>query len=441
MKGVLLKLGKLMSVRMLAIGLTFIQTIVITRVFGSEVFGLFSFALSISALTVLVVSVGLDQVIMRDIAKVGISQFVKSNRYAGIKSVIKFIVIPIVLLASALGYFVVTYTSVAGHYVISLVAIFISLPFVVLRKYAEAISQGAKKIINSILGSQVVYPCLMIASCFYILRSGISPSTTAISYSYFFAVVCSCFSSIFLMLASVKVSRIEKNELKSPESKCLKHTSEISLIRSGVHFSLVSLGFVIGQHIDVLLLGIMSTPEQVAIVRIAARIAEMVGLMRAIILLQYKPLLAESYSNSDLVKLQQHVFVMAKIFAATGLPLAILLWIFADQAMLVFGSEFVSGNWTMRIYVSGVLVTLLMGPANAVLAMTGNESTASKILLIALMIQIALDLILIPFLGSLGCAIASFLSMCFLGSASRLKVKKEVQIETSIIGYFLGAKR
>ena len=71
MKSIFVKLGKLMSVRVLAIGLTFVQTIVMTRVFGSEVFGLLSIALSVSALLVLLLSAGLDQVVMRDIARIG----------------------------------------------------------------------------------------------------------------------------------------------------------------------------------------------------------------------------------------------------------------------------------------------------------------------------------------------------------------------------------
>ena len=127
---------------------------------------------------------------------------------------------------------------------------------------------------------------------------------------------------------------------------------------------------------------------------------------------------------------------MVKIFVLTGTPITLGLLIFAEQAMMVFGSEFIEGAWTMRIYVAGVLVTLLFGPGSAVLVMTGNEGTASRILVISLCIHVVLAIILIPLAGIVGCASASFLSLCFLAAASRLMVIKKVGIESSLLTCF-----
>ncbi|MCF2949888.1 oligosaccharide flippase family protein [Paraglaciecola aquimarina] len=439
MKSILLKLGKLMSVRMLAIGLTFVQTIVMTRVFGSEVFGLLSIALSISALAVLLLSAGLDQVLMRDIARIGKSRVVFSNRWQDLWRLIIKRVLPITLAVTAVGGIVVTVTPFVGPYQLTLLATFLLLPVILCRKYLESICLGTKQVVRSITGSQIVYPVLMILAGFYVWYMGIKPDATSVSVTYAFAAVGSLIASILLITATVREIRAKTQTIDThtPENAdLLESPGEKALLKSGLHFSLVSLGFVLGQHIDVLMMGVLSTPENVALVRIAARVAEMAGLIRAIILLQYRPQIAEAYGKSDKKKLQQHAEIMVKLFTLSGIPITLGFWIFAEQVMMVFGPEFVAGAWAMRIYIAGVLVTLLFGPGNAMLAMTENEGSASRIVLSSLLIQVLFNIVLIPWAGPIGCACANFLAMCFIAIASRFMLVKKLGVEPSILVLF-----
>lgn len=441
MKSILVKLGKLFSVRMLAIGLTFLQTIAITQVFGSEVFGLLSFALSISALAVLILSAGLDQVLMRDIARIGENHVAYSERWKHTWKLVKRVVVPFTLFVSLAGAFTVFFTEVAGPYKYTILAAFLLLPVILSRKYLEAICQGTKLIIRSIIGSQLVYPLLMILGAAYVWYFGIEANVLNVSFVYSIAVISSFIASAFLISASLKNIKAS-GKRPSPDNGRDSFNSEspgqLQLFKSGIHFSLASLGFVLGQNIDVILMGLLSTPEDVGLVRIAARVAEIAGLMRAIIIIQYKPLLAEAHGQKDSYRLQNHALFMLKIFVSTGIPITAFCWVFAEQIMLVFGPEFVDAAWAMRIYVGGVLFTLLMGPSNSILSMTGNESYASRTLFFALCIQIALDLIFIPLFGVNGCAIANFLSLCFLGMRSRYIVSRKVGVESSILVFWKG---
>ena len=202
----------------------------------------------------------------------------------------------------------------------------------------------------------------------------------------------------------------------------------------------MSLGFVLGQHIDVLLTGILAEPQDVALVRIAARVAEMAGLMRAITLLQYKPLLAEAHGKGDMALLQKHASLMVKIFVFTGIPITIGLWVFAEDAMNVFGAEFVQGAWTMRIYMGGVLLMLVCGPGNAVLSLCNCEHIASRNLLKSIAIQFSLDLLLIPRFGPIGCAVANLVAMGYLAFTSRRLAIREVGVDPSIFSIFKRVK-
>ncbi|BFM05546.1 hypothetical protein R50071_07500 [Halioxenophilus aromaticivorans] len=206
--------------------------------------------------------------------------------------------------------------------------------------------------------------------------------------------------------------------------------------RSGLHLSFLSLGIIIGQHIDVLMMGVVGQPEDVALVRIAARMAEIVGLMRTIVLLQYRPMIASSFGQSDFRQLQRYTKIMVSLFLVGGLPIAIAMWIWSSSILLYFDPAFAGNDWVVRFYLLGILAMLIMGPTNAVLSMCDRESVASKNLLQSLGVKVILNLILMPFLGALGCAISSFVSLVFLGFLGRAGVRKALNLETSILVYF-----
>ena len=430
MKKILLQLSRLMSVRILAIALTFLQTLAMTRALGSEIFGLLSFALSISAVLVLVLSLGVDQVLMRDIARHGLRRVTATGAWRDDWTLVRRLVTPVTLAGSAAGLGLSLGTDLFGAYATTITAAFLMLPVVMARKYVEAIVLGSKQTVRSVLGSQVVYPLLMVAGGGAILLFSIPPSTTVIGTIYVLATLGSL--GLSLVLAGTVLRQLRSGPPDggvAPDSPGRRAI----LISSG-HFALASLGFVVGQHIDVLLTGILAAPEEVGLVRIASRVAEMAGLMRAIVVLQYRPQLAEAHARADDALLRGHVRTMTTIFVATGLPLTIGLWIFAEEVMTVFGPEFAGGAWAMRIYVLGVFFTLVCGPCTILLSMCGQERHASRTIWIGLAINVILDLVLIPVYGALGCAIANMSSMLFIGIASTSLDIRLLKIDPSVLG-------
>lgn len=436
MKKILVQLSKLLSVRMLAIGLTFVQTIVLTRVLGGELFGLLTFALSMSAILMLVLSLGLDQVMMRDIARIGPDRVGATPRWRDDWRLLRRVVAPLTLAVSAIGLVLCFGSDLFGIYSPTVAVGFAMLPLVMARKYVESIVLGTKAVVRSILGSQIAYPVLMILGAGIIWLWGTLPGAVVISWVYVAATMGS-------LVLSLMLGRLIFRRLSGGGSAGAPHGAgqadkgespgQSAILKSSGHFALVSLGFVMGQHVDVLLTGVFAGPEEVSIVRIASRVAELAALMRAIVVLQYKPQLAEAHGQGDMAKLQSLVSTMALIFVVTGLPLTLGLWVYAEQVMSVFGPEFVDGAWPMRIYVLGIFFTLVCGPCTVLLSMAGQERIASRIVWIALGINIVFDLILIPLYGPLGCAIANFLSLCFIGVASVLADHRILKIYPTIL--------
>ncbi len=433
MKKILQQLGKLLSVRFLAIGLTFIQTMILTRVFGSEVFGLLSFGLSISALLILILSFGLDQILMRDIARFGQTVAPKTKRWRQVWRLTAHLIFPLTLFIAATGLAVVILTDVGGAYQVPLFGVFALLPVVMLRKYVEAISLGTKQVLRSIIGSQIAYPFLMIIGGAIVWALDSIHLDMAVTFTYVFAVIGSLVISSILIRPTLVALKATSRVPYDTNSESPGH---VAILKSGGHFALVSLGFVLGQHIDVLLMGFLANPEDVALVRIAARVAEMAGLMRAIVVLQYKPMLAEAYGQGDLVLQKRYAATMVKLFVAIGMPLTGFLWVFAEDVMRIFGPEFVSGAAAMRYFVVGVLVTLLLGPGNTILSLSDQEHLASRTLVISLAVQIVLNVWLIPIYGALGCGIANMIALMVLSVLSSALCYTRLGINPTIFGAF-----
>ncbi|WP_424943471.1 polysaccharide biosynthesis C-terminal domain-containing protein [Aliiroseovarius crassostreae] len=430
MTALLAQLGRLMSLRMFAIGLTFLQTIALTRVFGGEVFGLLSVGLSVSALLVLILSFGLDQVAMRDIAMEGVSHVAATRRWAILWQLIRRVVMPVTMMVVAVGTGLLVLTTLGGPYQVTLIGALLLLPVMLARKYLESFSLGAKQVARSIIGSQIAYPLLMILGAVWVWRMGMGSSASNITATYAAAGIGSFLVALILARPTLVLLR------PGPDMPHVAPPAPTprAMMTSGGHFALISLGFVLGQHVDVLMTGILSSPEDAALVRIASRVAEMAGLMRMIVVLQYKPLLAEAHGARDKAGQMRHIRSMTLLFLATGTPIALALVVFAEPAMAIFGSEFVAGAPALRLFVAGVFISLLMGPSSTLLSLSGHEHLASRNLMIAILIQVLLNLFLIPRFGALGCGMASFTAIGVLAFLSGLACYRHLGIDPTILG-------
>lgn len=401
------QLGRLLSIRFAAIGLTFLQTLVMTRLIGRETFGSLSFALSVSALAVLVLSIGLDQLMMRDVARSGLEGFARSGRWLALRRLIGRWQVPLVLgLAVGCGTLFLG-SGLGGGYGLALAGVALALPLVLGRKYVESVALGAKLVGRSILGSQIAYPVLMILGTLAIWGLGVVDLRN-VMLVYGLAIGSSLVVSILLIWPVLQ--RLARQTPRDGSSEG-EIPGAAELLRSGWHFSLISLGFVLGQHMDVLLTGVFAGPDQVALVRVASRVAEMAGLVRAIATLQYKPAVAFAAGQGDSDKLRHLARLLVIIFAGSGFVVALGLLIFAPAAMAVFGEAFGVGAPVLRIYLIGVACTLFAGAGDLLLSMSGHERVVSRLLMVSVVIQIALDLLLIPRFGALGCAVANAVAL------------------------------
>jgi O-antigen/teichoic acid export membrane protein len=381
---------------------------------------------------------------MRDIARIGKNVVTKSARWMDIWILVKKVVIPATLSLVIASVSIISFTELGGVYKYPLLAVLGLIPLVLVRKYVEAICLGMKEVVRSIIGSQIIYPLLMVVSVIYIWYFGVEPSAFSIAIIYSLSLSCSLVASLLMIYVSMHHFKGRNHSVVSTNEsndRLNETPGKRRLFQSGIYFSLISLGFILTQHVDVLIMGMFATPEEVGLVRIAARVAEMTALMRAIIVMHYKPRLAEAYGKSDFSLIKKNVGSMVLLFVVTGAPLVFICFVFSEQVLSVFGSEFVAASNALKFFVIGIFITLILGPGATLLSLSDHEKIASRNLGMALVVQVILDILLIPKHGLVGCGVANMIALVTFSISNAISSKKRLNIDPSIFGMLARRKK
>src|SRR5262245_21237470 len=96
----------------------------------------------------------------------------------------------------------------------------------------------------------------------------------------------------------------------------------------------------------------------------------------------------------------------AKLSFVLGFPLFVLMVAFPRELLSIFGGGFESGSEALVVLAFGVLFQFGTGPVSSTLIVIGRPKLAFLDVVIALVLEIALAVLLIPSLGVLGAAIA-----------------------------------
>jgi len=179
---------------------------------------------------------------------------------------------------------------------------------------------------------------------------------------------------------------------------------------------------------DTLLLGIFSTEKDVGIYNVALRICNLVIIgklaLNSIVASQY----AQLYTLGNIHELQLFARSTSKKILITSVPVILLIMLFPQFFLGLFGEEFKEGAIVLMILSAGQFINSACGTPDVILQMTGHEALYKNIMIVALLINLAVNLALIPFFGITGSAIASFIGLSFWNIVSVIFVKKRLRI-------------
>ena len=177
-------------------------------------------------------------------------------------------------------------------------------------------------------------------------------------------------------------------------------------------FSLPVLGSVILGSImtwtDTLMLGYFMTSDMVGLYNGAVPIARLLQVFLGSFAFLYLPLASQFFARNQMEELKRIYQVLTKwIFSAT-LPLFLIFLLFPEAVLnFLFGSSYIEAAPALRLLALGYFVHAFLGPNGNTLVVIGKPRRVMWAMLTGVILNIILNISLIPIMGITGAAIAT----------------------------------
>ncbi len=158
--------------------------------------------------------------------------------------------------------------------------------------------------------------------------------------------------------------------------------------------------------LPLLSLPMLSTAEQTGLYASAHRVAAQLGLIMLVFAAITSPRFASHYHQGRLLQMESLAGQTTRLLLAFALPPALVLLLWPETIMALFGEDFAPAGPVLSILVLGQLFHLATGPTGHLLAMTGHEKELRNNLLFSLLGLLVLTLLLAPAYGAIGAAVA-----------------------------------
>jgi len=192
--------------------------------------------------------------------------------------------------------------------------------------------------------------------------------------------------------------------------------------------------YLILSYTDVLVLQQFSSPEEVAIYYAAAKTLALVAFINFAVGAVATHRYASYYFGNDHDGLRQFLAQSIHWIFWPSLAMILAMLVVGKPMLNLFGPDFDRGYHLMFIMAFGLLARASVGPVERLLNVLGQQRICAAIYLFAFVINLALCLILIPRLGSLGAAIAIATALISESALLFIVTKRRLGLHVFVFG-------
>jgi O-antigen/teichoic acid export membrane protein len=167
---------------------------------------------------------------------------------------------------------------------------------------------------------------------------------------------------------------------------------------------------------DTIMIGVFMNAENVGIYNGAVRIALLSNIVLASVNSIFAPVISRLYTKGSMADIELAYKTTVKWIIHLSLPCFLIIFIFSDEIMGLYGPQFIHGSTALIILSLGQLVSISVGSAGYLLNMTGRAKVEfmNKGFLVAL--NLFLNWYLIPLMGIVGAALATASSITLVNA-------------------------
>jgi O-antigen/teichoic acid export membrane protein len=389
----------LLAFRAAFFGLSFVLNVVLARMLGASGLGVYTYALAWMLLLMVPAMLGMDQLVVREIA--ASSARTEWGRVRGIlrkaTKVVSLASLAIVLIAGIVSEAAAQRTNTQVH-VTFLVALAL-LPLITLTRVRQCAMQGLHRVALGTLPEMVVQPAVLIAflGITYWLGGGLLSAPRAMGLNLAACVIAFSIGTKLLLKSIPSESEGTPFEAQAWNWR-----------RSALPLMFLASSGAIYAQADTLMLGSIKGANAVGIYGIADRGSELIMVLALVVSTALAPHVATLYATRDVDGIERVAIKFARATFLCSLPVALAFISFGFWYLSVFyGSAFTAGQRALTILSIGKILSVMMGLPGMILIMTGYERDAARAIGLSAIITILLNLVLIPRWGLEGTAIAT----------------------------------
>ena len=293
----------------------------------------------------------------------------------------------------------------------------ICLIAIVYARFFLVILRSYELVISHTLIEKVLTTFIHVGSLCLLIYIGFKEQS--IIYSYVIGFIITLIISYFIVLH--KLHLISSDQPSLHEKRSIRE--EIIIYSIPIMFS--GIITVLFTWVDTFFIGYFLGTKQVGIYNAAVPIATLMLITQEIFLHLSYPIFNKEYSLGNKRNIEELSKQIYKWIFALNLPILLLLLIFPDNVIsILFGSEYIESSNALRILALGVFISSACYISQRLLLMKGLSSLLFIDLLFASIVNIILNIILIPYYGITGAAMATTISWIILGFIWIYQTKK-----------------
>jgi O-antigen/teichoic acid export membrane protein len=411
--------GQSFLIKILSLGVGFALQVLLARILKVEQFGIYMYVLAWINILTLIGKLGLDQA-----AKKFLPSF--KNKSLKLSAYIRYSSNIVFLFSLLLGAIVILATyQVKDQIGQKLFSVFVGgAALLVVNTHLQLIGsflEALKKIISGQLPRSIIRPLLICVGLGFFAYFNITTALAAMVLNIISTLVALIIIGYYLFkYVPIQFSNYQK------ESLWIK-TAFPLLLSSGIHLLLT--------QTDIILLGYFKNTDLAGIYSSVSRISQLVLFGLTAVNIITAPLISELYNKNKLKKLQEMVSLSAVLTLILTFPVILILAIITPSILNIFGAEFITGTMALRIILIGQFINAFSGSISFLMTMTNYHKESLFILSFATIINLILNIILIPKFGLEGAAITTAITTTFWNLTMYFYIKKKLKIDSTIFGF------
>ena len=406
----------------------FVGRIILVRYITQTEYGIYCLALVMISIFATISTLGLGEGSTRYIA-----YFRGKNEDGKVRGVISSS-IKIAFIASislaVISFFVSHFISISIFHTPALstpIKIFsIAIPFTVLINVFIAIFRGFDRVDAQVYFNNILRPVLYLLFLIAVVLFGLS--FLGVVYAYVLSIATTCVVFVIYLMKKYPLSIRSGSSVTNPMTQ--------ELLFFSVPLLAVSMLMMVMSWTDTLMLGYFKTPEIVGVYNAALPLAGLLSMTLSSMNFIYVPIISQLYSKNLIGELKRSYIILTKWIFLVTVPIFFVLFLFPDVVLsLLFGSRYIGASVALQVLAFGFFLNICLGFTYTTLLVLGKSNFLMWTFVISAIINIILNMALIPQIGIIGAAIASALSLIVAKILNLIKLYRFFEVHPFVKNY------